>query len=379
MNPRQIAFLFASLTASALAGDQYLVFFGTYTNGKSPSKGIYRATFNSATGELGVPELAAETGSPSFLAISPAKTHLYSVGEAGQGDGKAVSAFKLDLPGGELTKLNAVSAVGQGPCHVNTDKTGQMVGIANYGSGSTVSYKVAADGSLSEPVSFIQHEGSSVNPKRQAGPHAHSINFSPDNRYAYVCDLGMDQVQIYKVDPKTGALTPNEPAFAKTPVGGGPRHLAFHPNGKFVFVNNEMSLTETVFSYDESTGALTPVETVSTLPAGQEVTPGLSTAETVVHPNGKFVYVSNRGHDTIAVFSFDAETGKLTLIQNAPAEGEVPRNFNLDPSGKWMLVAHQKSDTVAVLKVDEETGKLSFTGKKQVVGAPVCVRFVALD
>ncbi len=379
MNPRYIAFVFASLTASAIAGDQYLVFFGTYTSGKSPSKGIYRALFNSATGELGAPELAAEKASPSFLAISPSKTHLYAVGEAGEGDAKAVSAYQLELPSGALTKLNAVNAVGQGPCHVNTDRTGKMVGIANYGSGSTVSYKVAADGSLSEPVSFIQHEGSSVNPKRQAGPHAHSINFSPDNRYAYVCDLGMDQVQIYKVDPESGALLPNEPAFAKTPVGGGPRHLAFHPNGKFVFVNNEMSLTETVFAYDAQTGALTPVETVSTLPAGEAVTSGLSTAETVVHPNGKFVYVSNRGHDTIAVFSVDLETGKLTLIQNASAEGEVPRNFNLDPTGKWMLVAHQKSDTVAVLKVDEATGKLSFTGKKQVVGAPVCVRFVALD
>jgi 6-phosphogluconolactonase len=379
MNPRYIAFVFASLTASAIAGDQYLVFFGTYTSGKSPSKGIYRALFNSAIGELGAPELAAEKASPSFLAISPSKTHLYAVGEAGEGDAKAVSAYKLELPSGALTKLNAVTAVGQGPCHVNTDRTGKMVGIANYGSGSTVSYKVAADGSLSEPVSFIQHEGSSVNPKRQAGPHAHSINFSPDNRYAYVCDLGMDQVQIYKVDPESGALLPNEPAFAKTPVGGGPRHLAFHPNGKFVFVNNEMSLTETVFAYDAQTGALTPVETVSTLPAGEAVTSGLSTAETVVHPNGKFVYVSNRGHDTIAVFSVDLETGKLTLIQNASAEGEVPRNFNLDPTGKWMLVAHQKSDTVAVLKVDEATGKLSFTGKKQTVGAPVCVRFVALD
>jgi 6-phosphogluconolactonase len=379
MNPRSIAFLFASLTASAIAGDSYWVFFGTYTSGKSPSKGIYRAKFNSGTGELGKPELAAEAGSPSFLAISPSKQTLYSVGEASGEGSKAVSAYKLALPGGELTKLNAVSAVGQGPCHVNTDRTGQMLGIANYGSGSVASYKVAADGSLSESVSFVQHEGSSVNPKRQTGPHAHSINFSPDNRYAYVCDLGMDQIQIYKVDPATGALTVNDPAFAKTPVGGGPRHLAFHPNGKFVFVNNEISLTETVFGYDEQTGALTAVETVSTLPEGEAVRDGLSTAETVVHPNGKFVYVSNRGHDTIAVFSFDAEKGKLTLIQNAPAEGEVPRNFNLDPTGKWMIVAHQKSNSVAVLKVDEATGKLSFTGTKHEVGAPVCVRFVGLD
>lgn len=379
MNPRSIAFLFASLTASAIAGEQYWVFFGTYTTGKSSSKGIYRARFHSGTGELGKPELAAELGSPSFLAIAPSKQFLYAVGEAGGEGGKGVSAFKLALPGGELKPLNAVSAVGEGPCHVNTDRTGQMVGIANYGSGSVASYKVAADGSLSEAVSFIQHEGSSVNPKRQAGPHAHSINFSPDNRFAYVCDLGMDQIQIYKVNQETGALTPNEPAFAKTPVGGGPRHLAFHPTAPFVFVNNEMSMAETVFAYDTKSGALTAIETVSTLPAGEVVSAGLSTAETVVHPNGKFVYVSNRGHDTIAVFSFDVETGKLTLIQNASAEGEVPRNFNLDPSGKWMIVAHQKSNSVAVLKVDEATGKLSFTGAKQEVGAPVCVRFVSLD
>jgi 6-phosphogluconolactonase len=379
MNPKHIAFLFASLTASAIAGEQYVVFFGTYTSGKSLSKGIYRSTFNASTGELGKPELAADFGSPSFLAISPSKGHLYAVGESNGEDSKAVAAFKLELPKGELTPLNAVSAVGQGPCHINVDKTGQMVGIANYGSGSAVSFKVGVDGRLSEAVSFIQHEGSSVNPKRQAGPHAHSINFSPDNRFAYVCDLGMDQVQIYKVDPATGALTPNDPPFARTPVGGGPRHLAFHPNGKFVFVNNEMSMSETVFAYDATSGALTAIETVSTLPAGESPASGLSTAETVVHPSGKFVYVSNRGHDTIAVFACDMATGKLTLIQNASAEGEVPRNFNLDPSGKWMLVAHQKSNSVAVLKVDEATGRLSFTGTRHEIGAPVCVRFVAVD
>lgn len=379
MNPRSIAFLFASLTAGAIAGDSHWVFFGTYTTGKSHSKGIYRAQFNSGTGELGEPELAAELGSPSFLAIAPNKSFLYAVGESGGQGGKGVSAFKLSLPKGELSPLNGVSAVGQGPCHVNADRTGGMVGIANYGSGSVASYKVGQDGSLSEAVSFIQHEGSSVNPKRQAGPHAHSINFSPDNRFAYVCDLGLDQVRIYKVDPNTGGLTENDPAYVKTPVGGGPRHLAFHPSGKFVFVNNEMSLTETVYAFDQASGSLTAIETVSTLPEGVTSLEGLSTAETVVHPNGKFVYVSNRGHDTIAVFLFDEETGKLKLLQNASAEGETPRNFNLDPSGRWMIVAHQKSNSVAVFKVDEATGKLSFTGTKREIGAPVCVRFATLE
>ena len=379
MNPRFTAFLFASLTASAVAGENFLVFFGTYTGGKSPSKGIYRAVFNSGTGELSEPQLAAETGSPSFLAIDPQKRYVFSVGEASGEDGKAVAAFRLALPGGELTPVNRVTAVGKGPCHINADRSGRMVGIANYGSGSTVSYRIGDGGALSEPVSFIQHEGSSVNPKRQAGPHAHSINFSPDNRFAYVCDLGMDEVLIYRVDPEKGTLTPNDPPSARTPVGGGPRHLAFHPNGKFVYVNNEMSLTVTVFAYNAETGALSPVETVSTLPEDVTSLEGLSTAETVVHPSGRFVYVSNRGHETIAVFECDPETGKLKRIQNASAEGETPRNFNLDPTGKWMIVGHQKSNTVAVLKVDESTGKLSFTGTKREIGAPVCVRFVPID
>ncbi len=379
MNPRQIAFLFASLTSTALAGNQHLVFLGTYTNGKSPSKGIYRATFNSETGELGGPVLAAAAGSPSFLTLAPSREFLYAVGEVAGENGKGVSAYRLTLPAGELTPLNRVTAVGEGPCHINTDRAGKMVGIANYGSGSAVSYQIQADGALSEPVSFHQHAGSSVNPRRQAGPHAHSINFSPDNRFAYVCDLGLDQVLIYKVDAATGALTPNEPAFVRTPQGGGPRHLAIHPGGKFVFVNNELSMAVTVFERDVETGALTERQTVSTLPEGEGPGDGLSTAETVAHPNGRFVYVSNRGHDTISVFACDPDSGKLTLVQNAPAEGQTPRNFNLDPSGRWMLVAHQKSNSVAVLKVDEETGKLSFTGQKHEVGAPVCVRFVTLD
>lgn len=379
MNPRHLAFVFASLTSSALAAHQHLVYFGTYTNGKGAGKGIYRAGFNSETGELGEPELAAETASPSFLAVAPSKRFLFSVGEVGSGDGKAVTAFRLDLPSGSLEWINAVSAAGQGPCHINTDRSGRMVGIANYGSGSVASYRIGEDGALSEPVSFIQHEGSSVHPRRQTGPHAHSINFSPDNRFAYVCDLGMDEVRIYRVDAESGALAPNEPAFARTPVGGGPRHLAFHPSGKWVFVNNELSMTVTVFARDETTGALHPVETLSTLPEGEEPGERMSTAEVVAHPDGKFVYVSNRGHDTIAVFACDPETGKLTLVQNASAEGETPRNFNLDPSGRWMIVAHQKSNSVAVLKVDQESGKLSFTGHKRELGAPVCVRFVTLD
>lgn len=379
MNRASLSFLFAALTTTAIAGDNYLVYFGTQTSAKTGSKGIYVSHFNSATGELGEPKLAVETGSPGFLAIHPSKKYLYAIGELAGADKKAggVSAFKISLPDGKLSLINQVPSVGAGPCHVSLDKTGQMAMIANYGGGSVASYAIGKEGALSEAVTFVQHEGSSVNERRQAGPHAHSLNPSPDNRFAFACDLGLDKVLIYKIDPATGKMTDH--GHATVPPGSGPRHLAFHPNGKFVFVNNEMLMTETVFAYDAENGTMTEVETVSTLPEADRGNEGYSTAETVVHPNGKFVYVSNRTHDTIAVFACDPETGRLTLKQNAPAEGEIPRNFNLDPSGKWAIVAHQNSNTAALFKVDPETGLLSFTGKKVNVGGSICVRFLPLE
>jgi 6-phosphogluconolactonase len=252
-----------------------------------------------------------------------------------------------------------------------------MAMIANYGGGSVASYQIGPTGSLCEAATFVQHEGSSVDPKRQAGPHGHSINPSPDNKYAFACDLGLDKVLIYKLDPASGKMTAH--GQANVPPGSGPRHFAFHPNGKFAFVNNEMLMTVTSFAYDAIKGVLTPIETVSTLPAEDRGKAGFSTAETVVHPNGNFVYVSNRTHDTIAVFNCDAATGKLSLIQNASAEGKIPRNFCLDPSGRWMIVAHQDSSSAALLSVDQATGKLAFTGKKISVGGSVCVRFLTLD
>jgi 6-phosphogluconolactonase len=371
--------LAAVLTTSAIAGDTYHVYFGCYTNAKSGSKGIHISKFNSATGDLSEPDLAAETGSPSFLAIHPSKKYLYSVGEMGTPGqkGGGVSAFSISQPDGKLTLINQVSSVGAGPCHVSVDKTGKMAMVANYGGGSVASYSIQANGGLSEAQTFVQHEGSSVNLKRQAGPHAHSLNISLDNRFGFACDLGLDKVLIYKLDPATGKMTSH--GHATVAPGSGPRHFAFHPSGKYAFVNNEILMTVTSFAYDAEKGALTEIATVSTLPEADRSKAGLSTAETVAHPNGKFVYVSNRTHDTIAVFSCDPATGKLTLIQNAPAEGEIPRNFNLDPTGKWMIVAHQNSNTAALFKVDQVSGKLSFTGKKIQVGGSVCVRFLAVE
>ena len=372
----------ALLTSAAIAGDNFLVYFGTSTNTKNGSEGIYVARFNAADGTLTKPELAAKAGSPGFLSIHPSRKYLYAIGDVIGADGKkggGISSFTIDAASGQLTLLNQSSAVGQGPCHVNVDATGQMAVLANYGSGSVASYAIGDDGQVSEAVSFVQHEGSSIDPKRQTGPHAHSVNFSPDNRYAYACDLGLDKVLIYKIDPGTGKMTPNEPAFTKTPAGGGPRHLAFHPNGQYVFVNNEMAMTETTFAYDSATGALKEIATVSTLPEADRGKTGFSTAETLAHPNGRFVYVSNRTHDTIAVFACDPNTGLLNLIQNVPAEGQIPRNICLDPTGKWLIAAHQNSGTAALFQVDQDSGKLTFTGTKVEVPGSICVRFLPID
>ena len=366
-------------TSARAAGSKFLVYFGPYTSAKSGSKGIYVSTFDAGTGALGDPALAAEATNPSFLEIHPSKKYLYAVGEMSDGKSKGggVSAFAIDSTSGKLSLINQVSSVGAGPCHVNVDPAGKVVAVANYGGGSCASYQVQADGSLTEAASFHQHEGSSVNEKRQKGPHAHSANYSPDGRFAFVCDLGLDKVIIYKVDAATGKFAKHGEGIV--PPGGGPRHLAFHPSGKFVFVNNEMTLTCTVFAYDVAAGTLKALDTVSCLPKDVAWEARFSTAETRVHPNGKFVYVSCRTHDTIARFSFDEATGKLTHLGNTPSGGKIPRNFNLTPDGQWLFAAHQDSGNVVLFKVDASTGDLTPAGKEVTVGGCVCVRFVAVD
>ena len=361
------------ITGTLPAADSQLVYFGSYTNGDSKSRGIYVSTFNQLTGVLSPPELAAETPSPSFLTLHPSGKFLYAVAEA---EVPQISAFQVGLPGGRLQLLNQLPSGGRGPCFVETDKTGKMAFAAHYTSGQISSFSLQKDGHLAGPQTVLQHKGSSVDAARQKGPHAHSFRPSPDNRFALACDLGTDRVYVYAIDPAHGTFAPH--GEAALPPGSGPRHLAFHPNGKWVFVNNEMLMTASTFAYDAAQGALLLKETVSTLPEADREKKGFSTAEIVVHPNGKFVYVSNRTHDTLAIFACDADTGKLTLLENVPAEGQVPRNFALDPTGNWMLVAHQASDSVAVFKVDPQTGRLQFTGQKIEVGKPCCVRFLAV-
>ena len=380
--------LFTAMTTSLLlapsapaaepktAAKEYFVYVGTYT-GKQ-SQGIYRFTFNAVTGKVGKPELAGEATNPSFLALHPSGKNLYAVGEVNDVAGKqggGVSAFAIQ-PDGKLKLLSQASTVGSGPCHISVDKSGKMALVANYGGGSVVALPIKADGSVGEHTEFVQHTGKSVTP-RQSQPNAHSVNLSPDNRFAFVADLGLDQVLIYKLDLAKGTLTPNDPPFVTVPPGSGPRHFTFHPGGKFAYVINEITCTMTAFSYDAKRGELKVIQTVSTLPAGESVKPGYSTAEVVAHPNGKFLYGSNRGHDTIAVYAIGAD-GKITLVQNAPAEVKVPRNFNLDPTGQWLITAGQSSDNLAVFRVDQQTGKLEFTGTKLEVGAPVCVKFLPI-
>ncbi|MBL8174414.1 MAG: lactonase family protein [Bryobacterales bacterium] len=353
-----------------------LVYFGTYT--RKTSKGVYVAKLDTATGKVSEPELAGEVSNPSFVTIHPNQKYLYAVSEMGGGgaQGGGVTAFSIDKPSGKLTRLNQVSSKGSGPCHLNVDKTGRTLVVANYGSGSVAAMPVKPDGSLGDPVGFIQHAGSSVDKRRQAGPHAHSVNYSANNKFVIAADLGLDQVLVYKVDPATASLTPNNPPFAKVKPGGGPRHFTFHPKGKFAYVINEMGQAVTAFAWNAGKGALTEIQHISTLPDGVTVANN-TTAEVVAHPNGKFLYGSNRGHNSIAVFSI-AKDGKLTRVENAPTQGEIPRNFAIDPSGKWLFAANQNTDNVVIFAIDQATGKLSPTGQQLKVDVPVCVRFAAL-
>jgi len=361
------------------AGD-YLVYVGTYTGPKS--KGIYVSRLSASSGSLGAPELAAETKSPSFLAVHPSGRFLYAVGEAadlatyqGKPSG-AVSAFGIDRSTGKLTHLNSQSSAGAGPCHLVVDKAGKNVLVANYGGGSIACLPIGEDGRLAAPSSAIQHMGSSVNAQRQSAPHAHSINLDPANRFAFAADLGLDRVLIYRFDAAKGLLTPGEPAAASVAPGSGPRHFAFHPGGRFAYVINEMVCTMTAFSYDGSRGQLKEIQTLSTLPPGESVKPGYSTAEVVAHPSGRFLYGSNRGHDTIVGYTVDPQTGLLAHIANTPTGGKTPRNFAIDPTGTWLLAENQGSDTIVVFRIDATSGKLTSTGHSVQVGSPVCVRFV---
>ena len=356
---------------------EFRVYFGTYTG--TSSQGIYVSRLDADTGKLAAPELAAEIKNPSFLAVSPDEHFLYAGTDAKDATGKAtgaVCAFALDHKTGWLTPLNQKNSGGNGsPCHLAVDATGRCLFVANYGTGSLAALSVLADGQLGDAATMIQHSGNGPNPARQAGPHAHSVYPSPDNRFVLNCDLGLDKIFAYRLDAATAQLAPADPPFATVAPGAGPRHLTFSRDGKYVYVVNEMASSITVFRYAAKTAAMRKVQTISTLPA--DFSGNNTAAEIALHPNGKFLYASNRGHDSIAVFAVDAKSGQLTFIEHQSTRGHLPRCFAIDPTGRWLLVENQASDSVVVFAVDSVTGKLQPTGQTLTIGAPVCVVFVA--
>jgi len=378
----------------------YFVYFGTYTGfkyvhhsrtfgvGESHSKGIYFARFDAATGDLSEPQLAAEVVNPSFLTISPNHKFLYAVTEDPLSLGPPldhssyVNAFAIDTSTGNLRFLNSAPASGTSTCYISIDHTGRYVFLANFGSGSVSVIRTQEDGSLGELTGFIQNVGSSVDRSIQTEPHPHWIGVSPDNRHVIVSDLGLDHVQIYNFDPDRGMLSPPGPPFATVYPGGGARHFAFGPSGRFGYQLSEMSGMVDVFAWDAAKGTLTTVQRVHTVP--HEFFGGNHSAEIEIHPNGRFLYESNRrtqgettrGPDTIGVFSIDPSHGTLTRIEEVLSGGIMPRSFALDPTGSYLLSANQLSNNVVSFKIDARTGKLSKTGKEITVNTPVCIKFV---
>jgi 6-phosphogluconolactonase len=355
------------------------VYVGTYT-GKD-SKGIYRFDLDLASGKLSNKELAAEVASPSFLAIHPNHKFLYSVNEVEDSAGKkggGVSAFAIDPKTGNLTLLNQQTSGGSGPCHITVDKEGKNVLIANYGGGSAEVLPITDKGDLAKPSSFVQHKGKGADPGRQQGPHAHSVNLDAGNHFAVVADLGLDKLLVYRFDPKKGTITPNDPPAYETEPGAGPRHFTFHPDGKHAYVINELACTVSALDYDAEKGVLKRVQTVSTLPKDAKKLDNYSTAEVQVHPNGKFLYGSNRGHNTIAAFAIDAKTGELTLVGHQGKGVKTPRGFGIDPTGAFLLVGNQDGGSVVVFRIDPKTGELIETGNSAEVGSPVCVKMIPL-
>ena len=349
------------------------VYVGTYT-GKD-SKGIYVMDLDPGTGALTEPKLAAETTSPSFLALHPNGKYLYAVSEVDTFDGKktgGVSAFAVG-DDGTLRALNQQPSGGTGPCHVEVDAAGRNVLVANYGSGSVTVLPLEAGGGLKAPSQTVQHEGSSVDKRRQEGPHAHCASLF--GNFAAVADLGLDKTFIYQVDPATSTMKLRTTADA--PPGSGPRHVARHRGrddwGKWMYVNNEMTSTVSVYPFMDVPPR--EVQNVSTLPEGFDKSKN-STAEIAVHPSGKFVYVSNRGHDSIAIFKVDRESGRLTAAGHQATGGKTPRNFGIEPGGKFLLAANQGSGNVVVFRIDQETGALTPTGAAAAVPTPVCVVFL---
>ncbi len=376
------AVLLSTLLSAAPAEShgKYIFYVGTYTEDGSKSKGIYSYRFDADTAQITPLGLAAETTNPSFVALHPNGRFLYAVNEVGNYQGPnsgGVSAFSIDRSTGKLTLLNEVPSRGADPCYITVDKTGKYVLVANYTGGSIAVFPVLPDGKLGEASAFVQHTGHGTNPERQEKAHAHSIDLSPDNRFAMVDDLGLDELLTYKFNSANGSITANDPPFVKLDPGAGPRHFSLSPSGKFAYVISEMHSTVTALSNDERTGTLRPLQTISALP--KDFTGKNDDAEIQMHPSGRFLYASNRGSDTIAVFAVDPQKGTLAPVEYTPTQGKIPRSFEIDPTGRFLFAENQKSDNIVVFRIDAKTGNLTPTGQVLDVASPVCVKFLKVE
>ena len=377
--------LFSSAQSSrkSAAKGQYLAYVGTYTT-KTESKGIYSFQLDAATGKMTVPALASESPDPSFVAVHPDGRYLYAVNEAGKNS--MVSAFAIDEASGKLTLLNHLPALGEDPCYISFDRSGKFVLIANYSSGNVAVFPILADGKLGEHTAVVQDSGAlGPNKERQDAPHAHWIEPSAHNRFVYVADLGLDRVLVYKFDAAKGTLTPGEanlvdansttanPFSAALKPGTGPRHATFSHDGNFTYVLGELRSDVTVFK-NGARETFRQVQQISALPAG--FSGRNDAAEIAIHPNGKFLYTSNRGHESIAVFTIEPKTGTLTLVADVPTGGKEPRHFAIDPTGQYLLAENQLSGNIVEFRIDPATGKLNATGEVLQVPSPVCVAFL---
>ncbi|MGO8717730.1 MAG: lactonase family protein [Acidobacteriaceae bacterium] len=346
------------------------IFIGTYT--KKTSRGIYVYRWMPESGEMVEIGLAAETPNPSFLALSPNHNDLYSVNEQDRAPG-TVSSFAIDQVSGKLLPKNVVPSGGTAPANLTTDHTGRALFVANYGTGSVSSYRILPGGSLSQPISNIYFKGHSVDPERQKSAHTHCTTVSPDNKYLLVNDLGLDRIMVFHFDPKTAQLTANDPPFYSAVPGSGPRNLAFHPNGKWAYSIAEMGSILECMDWNSAKGTLTRFQVISSLPKKHKSPTDAATVQ--VHPNGRFLYGSNRGDDSITAFSIDPANGHLTLIQRISCEGGSPRHFAVAPDGRWLVVGNQDTANIVILKCDPATGKLASTGRQYPLDEPVCVVF----
>lgn len=356
------------------------LYVGTYTtklghvDGKG--EGIYLYDVDPTSGRLSHRATTPGVANPSYLALDPGQRFLFAANEVKEVDGQAggaVSAFAIDPTTGALTSLNHQSTRGTDPCYLCVDRTGRCVLASNYSSGSVAAFSVESDGRLMPLTDFVQHSAAEYNPKPPPGPHAHSVNLSPDERFALVADLGLDAILVYRLDVERGKLTPNDPPSAPLTRGAGPRHLAFAPNGRHAYVINEQGMTMTAFAYDAAGGSLREIQTVPTLPEG--IGGRNSTADVHVHPSGRFVYGSNRGHNSIVIFAVDQATGKLSLVGHESTQGRTPRNFAIDPSGATLYAANQDTHTVVSFAIDTQTGRLTPTGQVTEVPSPSCLKF----